>query len=122
MNTSTIEQTLLEERKYWQGVADHMVESASMDVNSKITFDVAQQKTARIDRALKQIKAGTFGQCEKCRTQIDIDPERLKTLINSDCHFCAHCAKTTKTRTNHQPERRTLRPAFRHAGYAMEPA
>jgi RNA polymerase-binding transcription factor DksA len=96
-----------------------MFESAGMDVNNNVTLDVAQQKTAKIDRALKRLKAGVYGRCEKCNAQID--PERLKTLINSDCHFCAHCAKTTKARTNHQPERRTLRPAFRHTGYAMEP-
>ena len=117
MNTSTIEQTLLEERKYWQGVADYMLESASMDENSNLTFDQAQKKKDSIDRALKRVKAGVYGRCEKCNAQID--PERLKTLINSDCHFCAHCAKTTKARTNHQLERRTLRPAFRHAGYAL---
>lgn len=120
MNTSTIEQTLLKERKYWQGVADYMIESASMDENSNLTFDQAQKNKDNIDRALKRIKAGVYGHCEKCNAPID--PERLQTLINSDCHFCAHCAKITKARPLHQPERRTLRPAFRLTGYAMEPA
>jgi RNA polymerase-binding transcription factor DksA len=120
MNTSTIEQTLLEDRKYWQGVADYMLESASIDENSNLTFDQAQQKTDSIDRTLKRIKAGVYGRCEKCNAQID--PERLKALANSDCHLCARCAETVKARKPFLPVRRTPRAACRHAGFALEPA
>jgi RNA polymerase-binding transcription factor DksA len=120
MNTSTIEQTLLEERKYWQGVADYMLESASMDVNSNLTFDQAQKKTDSIDRALKRIKAGVYGRCEKCNAQID--PERLKTLASSDCHLCVRCAETAKARKPFQPVRRKPQPTYRHTVFAFEPA
>ena len=120
MNTSTIEQTLLEERKYWQGLADYMLESASMDVNSNLTFYEAQQKTDSIDRTLKRIKAGVYGRCEKCNAQID--PERLKTLVNSDCHLCIRCAETAKARKVFQPVQRNRCSTYRHAGFALEPA
>ncbi len=116
MNILAIEQKLVEEREYWNRLMDYMVESASMDVNSNLTFDLAQQKTARIDRSLKRIKAGTFGQCEKCRTQIDT--ERPETLIDSDCHLCARCSETIKARTSYLLPRRNLRPASRHTAFA----
>jgi RNA polymerase-binding transcription factor DksA len=122
MNTSAIEQKLLEDRKYWQRVMDYMIEPASMDWRSNLSFDVAKKKVARIDRALKRIKAGTFGQCEKCSAKIDIDPQRLETLVNSDCHVCTCCAETIKTRPIYRHSRRTRHPAVRHVNYAMEPA
>lgn len=120
MNTLTIEQTLSEERKYWQGVADYMLESASMDENSKLTFDQARQKTDSIDRALKRIKAGAYGRCEKCNAQID--PERLKALANSDCHLCVRCAETVKARKPFQPVRPKSHAAYRQIVFAFEPA
>jgi RNA polymerase-binding transcription factor DksA len=97
-----------------------MIDSAGMNQNNNLTLDVAQQKTAAINRSLKRIDAGVYGRCEKCG--VEIDPERLETLMESDCHFCARCAKTIKARATYRPSRRTLRPAFRHTGYAMEPA
>lgn len=102
--------TLLEERKYWQGVADYMLESASMDVNSNLTFDQAQQKRDNIDRALKRIKAGVYGHCEKCNAQIDL--ERLKTLVSSDCHLCFRCANAVGMQTAKPTRQQRLHPTF----------
>ncbi len=117
LNISAIEQELKEDRKYWQGVADYMSEPASMDLNNNVTFDVALQKLARIDRTLKRIKAGVYGRCEKCNAQIE--PERLTVLMNTDCHLCIRCATTAMRPAAHHPPRRTARLAARRTVWGM---
>lgn len=108
MNTLTPREKLLAKRAYWERVADYMLDSASMDINSNVTFDVAQKQLASIDRSLKRIDAGLYGQCERCRSQID--PERLETLIESDCHLCAHCARMVGMQTAKPTGQQRLRP------------
>ncbi|MBE2234258.1 MAG: hypothetical protein IAE85_12265 [Anaerolinea sp.] len=120
LNISAIEQELMEDRKYWQSVAAYMNEPASMDLNNNVTYDVARQKMAGIDRTLKRIKAGVYGRCEKCNAQIEA--ERLKTLINADCHLCVHCAKAAVQPGAAQSQQRSARPAVRRTIFAMGPA
>jgi RNA polymerase-binding transcription factor DksA len=120
MNISTFELKLIEDKKYWQSVMDYMIEPASMDCNSNVHFDVAKTRTALIDRALKRIKSGAFGQCEKCRCQID--PERLETLIESDCHLCARCAESVRAQVIRPPKQHYLRPTPRRSVFAGQSA
>ena len=117
MDISAIEQMLLKERTYWQRLTDYAVEPTSMDPQSNITFDVATKTMTTIDRALKRIKAGVYGRCEKCGNLID--PERLETLITSDCHFCADCANISKAQMTFQAPRPNSHSVNRHAVPAM---
>lgn len=110
MNTLTPREKLLAKRIYWERVADHMLDSAGMDINNNIHFDVAQRQLAGIDRSLKRINAGLYGQCERCRSQID--PERLETLIESDCHLCVQCAKTVGMQTAKPTRQQRLHPTY----------
>jgi RNA polymerase-binding transcription factor DksA len=116
MNTLALREKLLAKRIEWERIAGYMLESASMDINSNVTFDVAQKHLAQINRSLKRIDAGLYGQCEKCRCQID--PERLETLIESDCHLCVRCAETVRVQTTRPPKQHYLRPTPRRPVYA----
>ena len=116
MNTWALREILLAKRSEWERIADYMLESASMDINSNVTFDVAQKQLDRINRSLKRMDAGLYGQCERCRCQID--PERLETLIESDCHFCVRCAETVRVQTARPPKQNYLRQAPRRAVFA----
>ncbi|MEI2693252.1 MAG: hypothetical protein V9H69_27435 [Anaerolineae bacterium] len=116
MNILTLRKKLLAKRAYWERVADYMLDSAGMDINSNVTFDVAQKQLTSIDRSLKRIDAGLYGQCERCRSQID--PERLETLIESDCHLCVHCARTVGVQAAKPTRQQHLRPTSSRAAFA----
>ena len=111
MNTSLVLQKLLDDRKYWQGVADHFVEQASMDSQADFTFRLAQEKLLGIDGALKRIASDTIEPCDECGAQIE--PARLEIIINSGFHVCARCANQSKAPRISQP-RQQIRYAVNH--------
>lgn len=117
MDTSTIQYKLLDDRKYWQGVADHLVEQAAMDSQANYTFHMAQQKLVAIDRALRRVAAGTIERCDECGARIE--PERLAILIDSGRHVCAHCAKASQARKPVQPLRRNSHSIDQQAVFVM---
>ena len=120
MNTSAIQTKLLKEREYWQGVADHMAEQASMDPQSNLAFRMAEKKVATIDRLLRKILIGTFGRCDECAGPIE--HERLELLIDSDCHVCAKCAVALNSRKTHRPVYQRAHPTYGHRNVMPEMA
>ncbi len=91
MNPTTVYQQLLSDKSYWQGLADHVAEQATIDSQSNFALHRAEGKLAAIDQALRRIAQGTFGKCDICGGVIE--SERLEVLLDSDCHRCAACAR-----------------------------
>lgn len=118
MNTSKIERQLLEDRRYWQGVADHTLEHATMDPQSNYAFRTAQDKLAAIDRVLRKMLIGAFGRCDECGGPIE--PERLELLVDSDCHLCAKCAAMLKARKTLVPVTSRARSIHHRSPALME--
>lgn len=120
MNISAIQTKLLREQDYWQGVANHRVEPASMDPQSNLAIQMAEKKLATIDQMLWRILIGTFGRCDECGGTIE--PERLELLIDSDCHICAKCAVALNSRKTHRPVYQRAHPTYGHRNVMPEMA
>jgi RNA polymerase-binding transcription factor DksA len=107
MNALVARQMLVERRKWWEAIADHMAEDATMDPESNFTLRLALKKLAAIDRHEKRIALGTFGQCERCGGAIE--DERLEAILDSEYHYCTTCASKPITQTTaRKPERRRV--------------
>lgn len=120
MNTVALEQEILKKKAWLQSVADHTVEQATMDAQSKFAFDMAQKKLAALDRTLHRIKIGAFGRCDECGGVIEV--ERLELLIDSDRHVCAKCAQVLMARRNYLPVPNRAQPSHGRLNTALNPA
>ncbi len=118
MNTVALEQEILKKKAWLQAVADHTVEQATMDAQSKFAFEMAQKKLTAIDHTLRRIHLGMFGRCDECGGVIE--PERLELLIDSDCHVCARCAQAMRNRRAHHPLPHRSRPTYGRLNVALE--
>jgi len=81
---------LLGEKAWCAGVIEHLADHATMDPQSNYAVAMARRKLVNIERALRQVAAGTYDQCDQCGDKIEA--ERLDFLLNSDGHSCARCA------------------------------
>lgn len=109
MNAASISQQLTSDKSYWESIADHYSEQATIDSQSNFTLRFALEKLATIDRSLRRIALGTFGRCDVCGGAIEA--ERLEVLLDSDCHRCAVCAKTKSHVIEQRPAANDRRPA-----------
>lgn len=93
MKESQMVTRLLAEKQRWEAAALHAVDQAGADSQSNSILRTAEAKQQAITRSLQRITDGTFGRCSQCGTMIE--PERLELLLDSDCHTCAACARTS---------------------------
>ncbi|MGP1561198.1 MAG: RNA polymerase-binding protein DksA [Helicobacteraceae bacterium] len=72
-----------------RGIADE-IDQASISADSMIDSAISRQQAEamrNIERALKKIENGTYGQCEMCSEPISL--ERLK--VKPHAKFCIDC-------------------------------
>ena len=104
LTTSNYEAKLLDEKAWCAGVIAHLADHATMDSESNYTVTMARRKLTVIERALRQLAAGTYDQCDRCSEKIEA--ERLELLLNDDNHLCAHCATASRLPNKRLPARR----------------
>ena len=69
-------------------VVDFALDSAQDEINSQLA-EVESRELLNIDTALERMKAGTYGKCEGCRTNIPL--ARLQALPYATC--CIECQR-----------------------------
>ena len=63
------------------GIGNHLAETASVTLDREIDYSLEENETrvlAAIDAALERIDDGTYGRCEHCGNEIEVD--RLEAL------------------------------------------
>ena len=81
-------------------VAQQLDDGDSCDIDAALV-DLASTVIDRIDQALGQLEAGTYGLCTQCRGPIG--EARLRALPFAVC--CRRCQATRETANLHQPGR-----------------
>jgi len=74
------------------GTEDHLAESAAVTYDRELDFSLEEnsgQVLEEIDRALKRIDDGSYGECANCAK--DIPAERLEAIPYAD--HCIDCAR-----------------------------
>lgn len=123
MSTIMMEQKLHEELQRWATVEAHAAEQACFDAQVNSLYRTAQEKQAKIARALHRMASGAYKLCDTCGKQIEA--ERLELLADSDCRQCAACASAAaearQMRRPHRPLRKPSR-SYRYPVSALEMA
>lgn len=95
MNTSIVGQLLRDKMKWWEAVAEHEFEEATVDSQSNFNYRLALQKQDAIKRNEKRLLQDAFGRCERCGSVIE--DSRLEVILDSEWHYCADCASKPTT-------------------------
>lgn len=82
-------------------VCDAAFDSAGEELSSQLA-ELESRELAQIERAIKQLKKGTYGQCEGCLTKIPV--ARLNVLPYST--LCIKCQREVERDSNWLAERR----------------
>lgn len=82
-------------------VADAAFDSAGEEISSQLA-EMESRELAQIERALKQLKKGSYGQCEGCNCRIPV--ARLTVLPYST--LCISCQRESERDSNWLMERR----------------
>ena len=81
--------------------ADAAFDSAGEELSSQLA-ELESRELAQIERAIRQLKKGTYGQCEGCQTKIPV--ARLNVLPYST--LCIKCQREAERDSNWLSERR----------------
>jgi RNA polymerase-binding transcription factor DksA len=117
----SIEQKLQAEMRRWETVAMHAADQACFDSQINSIYCMAQDKQAKIARAMQCVESGAYKLCNTCGKQIE--EGRLELLVDSDCRQCAACAtaaaEAQQMRRPHRPLRKPSR-SHRYPAPALE--